>query len=297
MRTAIRRRAVTCVLLPGILLWPIIAGAADGLADPAALRERIDEAYYARDLQGIEAAREALLVAGRAPAEAHIAAYYAAYARFRQSLVAAGDKKGARRYLDGCIADLETLIERRPEDARAHAMLASCYGTSAQFYILRAPARGLQAGRHLEEALKLAPDDPWVILQDAIADYSLYLQTLYNQYIEQLPYDVRIVLLGFSQGTATICRWALRNHPHFHDLILWAGLPPEDLDYAGHRSYLTDKNLYLLYGTSDPFLTPDRLATVQEIEDKNGLDFEEQTFDGGHEIPSETLRQLMLNLR
>ncbi len=132
--------------------------------------------------------------------------------------------------------------------------------------------------------------------EDAIADYALYLQTLYNQYTEQIPYDVRIVLLGFSQGTATICRWALRHHPHFHDLILWAGLPPEDLDYTAHRSYLADKNLYLIYGTSDPFLTPDRLSALQEIEEKNGLDFEEKPFDGGHEIPSEALRQLMLHL-
>jgi predicted esterase len=132
--------------------------------------------------------------------------------------------------------------------------------------------------------------------EDAIADYSLYLQMLYDRYLEQIPYDARIVLLGFSQGTATVCRWALRNHPHFHDLILWAGMPPEDLDYAAHRNYLSDKNLYLIYGTSDPFLTPDRFSLLQEIEDKNGVDFEEKTFDGGHEIPSETLRQVMLNL-
>jgi predicted esterase len=74
-------------------------------------------------------------------------------------------------------------------------------------------------------------------------------------------------------------------------------MPPEDLDYAAHRNYLKDKNLYLIYGTSDPFLTPDRFSLLQEIEDKNGVDFEAQTFDGGHEIPSEVLRQLMLSLR
>jgi tetratricopeptide (TPR) repeat protein len=51
-------------------------------------------------------------------------------------------------------------------------MLASCYGTSARYYTLRAPARGLKAGTHIEEALRLAPDDPWVMLQDAIADAS-----------------------------------------------------------------------------------------------------------------------------
>ena len=40
--------------------------------------------------------------------------------------------------------------------------------------------------------------------EDEIADYSYFLQTLYNHYTELLPYDVRIVFLGFSQGTATV---------------------------------------------------------------------------------------------
>lgn len=132
--------------------------------------------------------------------------------------------------------------------------------------------------------------------EDQIADYAYFLQTLYNQFTELLPYDVRIVLLGFSQGTATICRWALRNHPHFHDMILWAGMPPEDLNYAEHRNYLHDKNLYLLYGTSDPFLTPDHISALQDIEDKNGVDFEEKPFDGGHEIPADVLRNISQHL-
>jgi cytochrome c-type biogenesis protein CcmH/NrfG len=136
-----------------------------------ALRLQIEQSYYARDVAGIESAREAL-AAGRTPANADTAIYYAAYARFRQAMLVADDKQQARRYLDDCIADLEALVASRPDDARAHAMLASCYGTSAQYYLVRAPARGMKAGRHLERALELAPDDPWVILQDAIADYS-----------------------------------------------------------------------------------------------------------------------------
>jgi predicted esterase len=129
-----------------------------------------------------------------------------------------------------------------------------------------------------------------------IQDYAGYLQDLYNLYIPQLPADVRIILLGFSQGTATVCRWMLEKHPHFHDLLLWAGLPPEDLDYAAHKTYLADKKLYLLYGTSDPFLTPDRMNMVQEIEDKNGIDFGERPFEGGHEILPDTLRELLEKL-
>jgi poly(3-hydroxybutyrate) depolymerase len=129
-----------------------------------------------------------------------------------------------------------------------------------------------------------------------ISDYAGYLQDLYNCYVPQLPADVRIILLGFSQGTATVCRWMLEKKPQFHDLLLWAGLPPEDLDYAAHKDYLASKKLYLLYGTHDPFLTPDRMNTVQEIEDKNGIDFGERPFEGGHEILPDTLRELLLNL-
>ncbi len=129
--------------------------------------------------------------------------------------------------------------------------------------------------------------------ESAIQDNALYLQTLYNHCMSQLPDNVRVVLLGFSQGTATVCRWILRNQPHFHDLVLWAGMPPEDLDYAAHQEYLKDKNLYLLYGTTDPFLTPDRVDQIHEIEGKNGVDFEETRFPGGHEIPDEALRDLL----
>lgn len=132
--------------------------------------------------------------------------------------------------------------------------------------------------------------------EDEIKDYALYLQTLFDQYLVQCPTNVRVILLGFSQGTATVCRWILRHQPHFHDLLLWAGLPPEDLDYAAHSHYLSSKNLYLLYGSHDPFLTPDRIAMVDEIEKKNNLEFEEQKFEGGHEILQEKLREFLKGL-
>lgn len=133
--------------------------------------------------------------------------------------------------------------------------------------------------------------------EEEIADNAAYLQAVYNRYIPLLPADIRIVLLGFSQGTATICRWMLRYHPHFHDLVLWAGLPPEDLDYQAHKTYLADKNLYLLYGSSDPFITPDRLVQLQEIEQNNEIDFSETPFEGGHEIPPQALQNLLEKLK
>ncbi|MCB0533048.1 MAG: phospholipase [Lewinellaceae bacterium] len=132
--------------------------------------------------------------------------------------------------------------------------------------------------------------------EDEIADNGAYLEALHNRYLALLPKHVRIILLGFSQGTATVCRWILRYHPHFHDLVLWAGMPPEDLDYQAHKDYLADKNLYLLYGSNDPFLTPDRFSELKEIEQTGGIDFDENRFEGGHEIPNAALQNLLKKL-
>ncbi|MEZ4921041.1 MAG: hypothetical protein R2792_18210 [Saprospiraceae bacterium] len=128
--------------------------------------------------------------------------------------------------------------------------------------------------------------------EHAIQDNAVYLQQVYDLFVSKLSPDVRIVLLGFSQGTATVCRWVINKKPVFNDMVLWAGLPPEDLNYQEHASYFSDKNLYLIYGTNDPFLTEDRMELVKDIEEQGDLDFEEKTFQGGHEIPATTLKNL-----
>jgi predicted esterase len=129
--------------------------------------------------------------------------------------------------------------------------------------------------------------------ESQINDYCNYLQKLYDLSINSLPDKVRIVLLGFSQGTATITRWVMNKNPHFHDLILWAGLPPEDVDYSAKKDYLISKNMYLLYGTSDPFINEKHLETVNNIEKINQIEFDEFTFDGGHEIPKLALQNFI----
>jgi predicted esterase len=122
-----------------------------------------------------------------------------------------------------------------------------------------------------------------------IEDYCNYLQKLYDHFIPMLSKEVRIVILGFSQGTATVSRWVMEKTPHFNDLLLWAGLPPEDLDYRSKKDYLANKNLFLLYGTTDNFLTESHYALVGKIEKDNQIDFDEQKYIGGHEIPKQVL--------
>ncbi len=127
---------------------------------------------------------------------------------------------------------------------------------------------------------------------DEIADYSNYLSQLYDLYIPQLAPDVKIVLLGFSQGCATQVRWMRRRKPAFHHLVIWGGLLPEDIDYTPYLTYFEQGRLHLAYGTEDIYLTPERMNQQQEIEEKYKLILEKRPFKGKHTVEREALLAL-----
>ena len=130
---------------------------------------------------------------------------------------------------------------------------------------------------------------------DEIADYSNYLTQLLNLIRSELPKPVKVILLGFSQGTATQCRWIIQHHPSFDQLILWAGLIPEDIDYQPHLSYLKDKPIYFVYGKQDRFLTAERLQAHQGLINEQKLAVQQIAFDGKHKIDPEVLDNLANN--
>ena len=144
---------------------------ASGAEDLLPYRDRIEQGYNARDNQLIEVAIADLSKAGIASDQEDLATYYTAFARLRQSAIPGTDKSRARNYLEQCIDVLEPLLERRSDYAQARALYASCLGASANYYVLKAATRGLAAGREMTAALKLAPDNPWVVFQDAISDF------------------------------------------------------------------------------------------------------------------------------
>jgi hypothetical protein len=137
----------------------------------AALRDRVELAYQARDLAGIEAARSELRLAMDGP-EGDRAGYFAAYASFRQGLLLGDDGRDGGRQIDTCIAELEGYVGRHPDDAEARALLGSCYGISTHYHRLAMASRGLEARKQMAAARALAPTNPWVMLQDGLADYA-----------------------------------------------------------------------------------------------------------------------------
>lgn len=162
------RRFLLAAMCAAIGSVTVPGHAAESLLD---FRDRIERAYNARDNAAIETAIADLVTAGRSAAAQDLASYYVAYGRLRQSGVARNDKPGARRFLELCIDELEALLKRSPDDARARALYASCLGSSANYYVLRAATRGLAAGREIAAARELAPDDPWVVFHDGVSDF------------------------------------------------------------------------------------------------------------------------------
>jgi predicted esterase len=129
-----------------------------------------------------------------------------------------------------------------------------------------------------------------------IEDYCNYIEHLYYQYKNQLPEDVEINILGFSQGGATAVRWMERNHPKFDNLILWGAAFPTDLSYLPMKDYLQDKKLYVVYGKDDEYLSAERIKMHDMFTQQQELEFEMIWFEGKHVIDRTVLNELVQRL-
>lgn len=125
---------------------------------------------------------------------------------------------------------------------------------------------------------------------DEIADFSNYMQSVYELFIPQLAEDVNITLMGFSQGCATQIRWILREFPSFNNLVMWSGSIPEDIEYHERKDYWASKNLYFSYGTEDQLLSEKRIKWVFEVIKEKALTFDIFTFAGKHEVDKQALK-------
>jgi len=125
-----------------------------------------------------------------------------------------------------------------------------------------------------------------------IDNYITYLNTVYKNELSAYP-NVPVTLLGFSQGCATVCRWASQGNLKFERLILWAGLFPPDMDFQMGHDALASKKIYMVVGDKDHFVTPERVKEFDELAARLRINPEKIVFDGKHEINEEVLMKLI----
>jgi predicted esterase len=129
----------------------------------------------------------------------------------------------------------------------------------------------------------------WMTRENRDMDIDNYLKYLDSIYRKEVAVDVPVTVLGFSQGSATASRWVMNNQIKFKRLILWAGIFPPDMDFENGKNLLREKEVSMVYGSKDPFLSDDRFKEMTMIADKLAASVRQIVFEGEHEIDTETL--------
>jgi predicted esterase len=129
----------------------------------------------------------------------------------------------------------------------------------------------------------------WMTREDRLQEIDDYVRYLDGVYAKTVTGGARVIALGFSQGTATVCRWAALGSSRVDHLIVWGGEVPPDLDLTRLRV----PRLTLVYGTRDEYFTPKIIAATESRLREHEISYESISFEGGHEIDAATLRRLI----
>jgi predicted esterase len=129
----------------------------------------------------------------------------------------------------------------------------------------------------------------WMTREDRLQEIEDYVRYLDGVYTKTVTGGARVTALGFSQGTATVCRWTALGSSRVDHLIVWGGEVPPDLDLKRLRV----PRLTLVYGTRDEFFTPKIIAATESRLREHKISYESISFEGGHEIDAATLRRLI----
>ncbi|MDG2344020.1 MAG: hypothetical protein P8L23_05530 [Flavobacteriales bacterium] len=131
--------------------------------------------------------------------------------------------------------------------------------------------------------------------ENEINDYINYIENVVNEIKPKLNKNIKYNVLGFSQGTATISRWANQTDLNLNSINLWSGLFPDDLLNSWKKNILPKLNLII--GDMDPFISEKSIDQQKIKLTEKGIDFNIETFNGKHTIDSNTLIKLKHRLQ
>ena len=136
----------------------------------------------------------------------------------------------------------------------------------------------------------------WMTREDRLSeiqDYIGYLDLVLERVQAELggPPE-QLVVLGFSQGVHTACRWVIAREMSVRTLVCWGAYPPDDLDRARGLRRLAGTDLVLARGASDDHVS-DAVHERQEARlDELGIPFRTLTHAGGHDLDGDLLLEI-----
>ena len=134
----------------------------------------------------------------------------------------------------------------------------------------------------------------WMTREDReheIVDQIAYLDALLDQLLPAgTSSHVRLCVLGFSQGVATVTRWLVRGRRlRADDVVLWAGSVPADVDLSELAGRLAGAPVVFAIGTRDELATWAGADVEVARFNAAGIRARLVTFNGGHRLDTPTL--------
>lgn len=130
----------------------------------------------------------------------------------------------------------------------------------------------------------------------AIENNHRFLDKLIDSLLDQYPVKPKIKALGFSQGAATLTRWAVHRSEAIIPLVLWAGGFALDMDLPAAREKFESSRLILALGDQDELITEESIRRQEEWIAQLGVNVERISFQGGHELDSQALAKIINEL-
>jgi len=105
--------------------------------------------------------------------------------------------------------------------------------------------------------------------------------------------QVKINIVGFSQGTSTVARWIVNGNIKVDQVVLWAGLFPPDIDFKKSKKLLNSIPILIVAGKRDPWVNNEVLNNQIQVLKNSGINPQLKIFNGGHEINPQLLKEVL----
>lgn len=136
----------------------------------------------------------------------------------------------------------------------------------------------------------------WMTREDRlheIDDHVAYLDALCDELRRSAMPGAPMKALGFSQGVATLMRWAVLGRTDLEDVVAWGGNLPPDLDGGKMRARLSNSRISLVHGEADELVGPEVVERDAAALRAYGLGAELVRHPGGHAVDRTTLARVL----
>ena len=129
--------------------------------------------------------------------------------------------------------------------------------------------------------------------ENDIIENNQYIESLFQKVAKDIGHsNFQLNVLGFSQGSATACRWIFSSNNKANNFIVWAGDIPKDSLTAENKSKWNSLNIFLVFGAKDPLITTDLSLKFQKRISEYKLNFDLVEYDGDHRIFPKVLKEV-----